>query len=155
MSACAEEREREYEIPGSLCGTAVQTEALEPLMPPGKEVSTQTSSGVEGLTRCRVSVDGRQVLSVGVDWQKEGRSPSDVASFLAGVEPGDKETEDGRYLYSDEGAVGEVVCPEPRRPGRKLFVTARADQDEAPGETAMKEFIAAYAQAVGKSDECS
>ncbi|GAA3631354.1 hypothetical protein ACG5V6_08290 [Streptomyces chitinivorans] len=154
-SACTEKEERGYDIPDSLCGTAVQAETLKPLMPPGKEVSMAPSSAVKGLKRCRVSVDGEPALSASIDWQEKGRSPSDVASFFAGVDPGDKTAGDGRYLYSEFGAVGEVVCPNPREPDRKLFVTALSREDEAPGEAAMKEFITAYAEAVGKSDECA
>ncbi|MTE18153.1 hypothetical protein F0L17_03205 [Streptomyces sp. TRM43335] len=155
LSACAEKEERGYEIPSSLCGTAIQAETLKPLMPPGKEMNTETSSLVEGVKRCRVFVDGDQVLSASIDWREEGQSLTDAASLVPGVDPGDKETDDGHYLYSAFGAIGEVACPNPRKPDRKLFVTALSREDEAPGEAAMKEFIAAYAETVAKSDECT
>ncbi|MFD1829258.1 hypothetical protein ACFSJS_06230 [Streptomyces desertarenae] len=153
-TACSTQ-ERNYEIPSALCGTAVSPDLLEPFLPPGKEISMRESSLMGGFKKCRVLVDGIQVLSAGIDWREKEQSLTGAAYAAIGVDPGDKESDDGRYLYSDTGAVGEVVCPNPRRPDRRLFVTALGRGDGETGEAAMGKFIAAYAEAVGKSGECT
>ncbi|MFD1829259.1 hypothetical protein ACFSJS_06235 [Streptomyces desertarenae] len=113
------------------------------------------SSGAEGMDRCLIRVDGKHALALNIEWWEEGTSLSKFASVFPGVDPGDKESEDGRYLYSDTGAVGKVTCPKPRKSGDDLFVAARTSEVGTPDEAAMKKLITAYAEAVGKSDECT
>lgn len=153
-TACSTQ-ERSYEIPSALCGTAVSPDLLEPLLPPGDKISITLSDRVEGIKRCLVNVDGKQVLAVGTEWWKKGTSLRKAALVIANVDSGDKETEDGRYLYSDTGAIGKVTCPKPRKTDGELLVTARVNEPGTPDEAAMKKLIAAYAEAVGKSDECA
>ncbi|WP_101256078.1 hypothetical protein [Streptomyces barkulensis] len=153
-TASCSAQEKNYEIPSSLCGTAVSPDLTEPLLPPGEEISTAVSDRADGMTRCLVYVDDTQVLTFNIEWWKKGTSPARFASVFPNVEPGDKETEDGRFIYSGTGAVGKVTCPEPRKPDDDLFVAARVDEPGKPDEAAMKKLIAAYAEAVGKSGEC-
>jgi hypothetical protein len=153
-TACTSQ-EKNYEIPSSMCGTAVSPDLTEPLLPPGDKISTALSDKADGMKRCLVYVDDEQVLTFNIEWWRKGTSLARYASVFPNVEPGDKETEDGRYLYSETGAIGKVVCPEPRKPDDDLFVAARVDEPGKPDEAAMKELIAAYAEAVGKSDECA
>ncbi|MGK5501186.1 hypothetical protein [Streptomyces sp. URMC 125] len=153
-TACSTQ-ERNYEIPSALCGTAVSPDLLEPLLPPGDKISTTLSDRTEGMKRCLVSVDGKQVLAVGTEWWKEGASLRRAALVIANVDSDDKETEDGRYLYSDSGAIGKVTCPKPRKTDGDLLATARVNEPGTSDEAAMKKLIAAYAEAVGKSDECT
>ncbi|MEE1939004.1 hypothetical protein V1L54_06170 [Streptomyces sp. TRM 70361] len=155
-AACSSEQEkRNYEIPSSLCGTAVPSGPLESLLPSGDQISASESSKAEGLDRCLIDVDGEPALDLSIEWWEDTDSLRDYASVFPGVEPGDKETEDGRYLYSDTGAVGEVTCKNPRVSDGKLFVAARVADSGSPDEAAMKKLIAAYAEAVAKSGECT
>ncbi|GAA2405828.1 hypothetical protein GCM10010420_37170 [Streptomyces glaucosporus] len=153
-TACSTQ-ERNYTIPEALCGTAISPDLLEPLLPPGDKLSTTLSDRVEGMKRCLVNVDGKQVLAVGTEWWEKGTSLRVAALTIANVDSDDKETEDGRYLYSENGAIGKVTCPKPRKPDDDLLVTARVHEPGTPDEAAMKKLIAAYAEAVGKSDECT
>ena len=154
MAACSAEK-KNYTIPDTLCGTAVPPDLLAPLLPPGDEISVSPTKGAEGLDRCLVHVDGKQALALNIEWREKGSSLVNFASVFPGVDPSDKESEDGRYLYSDTGAVGRVTCPKPRKTGDDLFVAVRTSEVGKPDEAAMKKLIAAYAEAVGTSDECT
>ncbi|CAL9370298.1 hypothetical protein [Streptomyces radiopugnans] len=153
-TACSSQ-ERNYEIPSALCGTAVSPDLTTPLLPPGDRISSTLSDRVEGVKRCLVDVDGQQVLALSTEWWKKGTSLGKAALVIPNVDPDDKETEDGRYLYSDTGAIGKVTCPNPRKDDGDLFVAARVNEPGRPDEAAMKKLIAAYAEAVGKSGECT
>ncbi|HZG06685.1 MAG TPA: hypothetical protein VE546_24495 [Streptomyces sp.] len=154
-TAACSPQERNYEIPSTMCGTAVSPDLLEPLLPPGDKISTTLSDRAEGMKRCLVNVDGEQVLAFNIEWREKGSSLFNFASVFPGVDPSDKESEDGRYLYSDTGAVGKVTCPKPRKTSGDLFVATRVANSGKPDEAAMRKLIAAYAEAVGTSDECT
>ncbi|MBN3929649.1 hypothetical protein IQ279_08350 [Streptomyces verrucosisporus] len=154
-TAACSVQERNYEIPSALCGTAVSPDLTTPLLPPGDTFSTTVSDRVEGVRRCLVSVDGEQVLALSTEWWKKGTSLRKAALVIPNVDPDDKETRDGRYLYSDTGAVGKVACSDPRKADGDLFVAVRVNGPGKPDEAAMKKLISAYAEAVGKSGECT
>ncbi|PJE95073.1 hypothetical protein CUT44_25835 [Streptomyces carminius] len=154
-AAACSAQERNYEIPSAMCGTAVSSGFLEPLLPPGEEISTTHSDRTEGMERCLVHVDDEQVLTFNIEWWREGTSLAKFASVVPNIDPGDKETEDGQYIYSDTGAVGKVACPRPRKTDGDLFVAVRVDEPGSPDEAAVQKLIAAYAEEVAKSDECT
>ncbi|WP_329024123.1 hypothetical protein [Streptomyces sp. NBC_00690] len=53
-----------YAAPDEVCGVAVDSGAVDPLLPEGKKLD-QTKSGSQAtLSQCRLSVDGKGVLSV-------------------------------------------------------------------------------------------
>ncbi|WP_410539370.1 hypothetical protein [Streptomyces sp. KL2] len=154
-TAACSAQEKNYETPSSMCGTAVSPKLTDPLLPAGDKISTAVSDRADGMTRCLVYVDDTQVLTFNIEWREKGSPLARFASVFPNVEPGDKKTEDGRYIYSGTGAVGKVACPKPRKPDDDLFVAARVDEPGRPDEAAMKKLIAAYAEAVGKSGECT
>ncbi|WP_157839929.1 hypothetical protein [Streptomyces megasporus] len=164
VSACSTPPEKEYATPDALCGTSVPADRLEPFLPAGKEVSTRPGAGgVDGIERCRLHVDGREVLSVTTEWWEKGTGVREAAASMAGLSGRDaiglngdeKVTEEPPHLYSRTGAITEVVCVKPRKPDQELFASVRISGGRTPGATEVKEFIAAYAEAVGKSDECA
>lgn len=84
----------------------------------------------------------------------EGKTPlAQVATDAIGVDPGDSETADHRYIYSKSGAVGLVNCPNQHQLKERLFVSVRVVQESATA-TQMKKLITAYSTSVAASDDC-
>ncbi|MFJ5938971.1 hypothetical protein [Streptomyces sp. NPDC093071] len=55
-------------MPAELCGVGVPASVLEPVLPPGKEISARpTDPQGTGIARCRLHVDGESVFSAGVE----------------------------------------------------------------------------------------
>ncbi|MEU4686288.1 hypothetical protein [Streptomyces xinghaiensis] len=156
VSACSDPI-REYATPDALCGVKVSPRALEPLMPPGAEVSSREKEG-SGARRCDVMVDGKTVLATAVEWYEGGSSLEYVAARTVGVEPGDKKTTDKRYLFSDTGAIGLVQCADPDKIDRDvdgdLFSSARISGQSAT-ESEFKAFIVNYTEALSDSEACN
>ncbi|MEV0779829.1 hypothetical protein [Streptomyces sp. NPDC050428] len=156
LSACTDsEPEREYKIPSALCGTPVSPTLLEPALPPGKEITISTKPLIT-RKRCIVSVDGNQVFSVITSWRSEGTTVTEVAAGQPFVKLDNVVTKDGRYAYSDRGAVGKVHCANPSMEFRKesqLFVQFLTNVKAKESET--KDLITGLAKAVAESDECT
>ncbi|MFJ7130759.1 hypothetical protein [Streptomyces sp. NPDC098101] len=145
---------REYAVPAELCGVGVPASVLEPVLPPGKEISAHpTDPEGTGIARCRLHVDGKSVFSASVErWEKDA-SARDVAGPAQSVGPGDARSEDGRFVYSAAGAVGRVDCRAADDAGRSVWATVRTTRDGTTGEQ-MKDLVTAYADAVGASGAC-
>ncbi|MFF8833532.1 hypothetical protein [Streptomyces sp. NPDC015131] len=144
--------EREYAVPGDLCGVRVPAKALEPVLPAGKEATLHPSAIGENK-RCRIHVDGKSVFSASIEpWEKDAKA-QDVARVTLSVEPSDTLSKDRRYIYSPTGAVGRVECPAPPDSKRSVWATVRVTHDDAT-EADMKNLIEAYAKAVAASGAC-
>lgn len=144
--------ELEYAVPSSLCGTKVTSTSLEPLLPPGKEISEEPTAAV-GVERCRLQVDGKTVFSSSVEKRAADVSAQDVAESAVGVEPTDSATGDGRFIYSKTGAVGRVECPASGQSDASWWVTARTTDTVAAKD--MLTFVKHYASAAAKTDACA
>lgn len=145
---------REYAVPSELCGVGVPASVLEPVLPPGKEISAHpTDPQGTGIARCRLHVDGESVFSAGVERWKKDASARDVAGPAQSVAPGDARSEDGRFVHSASGAVGRVDCRAADEAGRSVWATVRTTRGGTTGEQ-MKDLVTAYADAVGASGAC-
>jgi hypothetical protein len=142
---------REYAVPEQLCGTGVPGSALEPLLPPGKEIKARPTSAV-GAERCRLEVDGDTVFSSSVEQRGPDVTVREMAESAFGVGPGDTSADGGRFIYSRTGAVGLVECPGRASAERSVWVTVRTEQASEASDT--HRFIEAYADAVAGTDAC-
>ncbi|GGR45926.1 hypothetical protein GCM10010497_56650 [Streptomyces cinereoruber] len=146
---------REYAVPTDLCGIEVPASALEPVLPPGKEISAHpTDPKGTGIARCRLHVDGESVFSASIERWEEGASARDVAGPAQSVGPGDAQSEDARFVYSATGAVGRVDCRAADDAGGSVWATVRTTRDGTTAEQ-MKDLITAYADSAATSGECS
>lgn len=126
LSSACSAAEKSYATPGALCGKSISPKFLEPFMPPGKKVSVVSRHETEGIRRCRIYVDGKEVLSASSEWLSKESSLLEVAALPSNsVEPGDTVTKDGRYIYSKTGAIGKVTCLAPPTSGERVFVSIR------------------------------
>ncbi|MFI6873136.1 hypothetical protein ACIBL6_06840 [Streptomyces sp. NPDC050400] len=144
--------EREYAVPNNLCGAQVSKTSLEPILPPGKKISEQPTSGV-GVDRCRLQVDGEVVFSSSVETRAEDASAHDVAQSAIGVEPSDFATDNGRFIYAKTGAVGRVQCPPSPETEASLWVTARTTHPASAKD--MLALIKDYAKGTAETNACA
>lgn len=155
LGACSSPTQ-EYDIPTSLCGTKVSPDVLRPLLPAGENVSFRTIRGF-GARRCYVNVDGKEALAAAVELYEQGSSLDYVATSAIGVEPGDRETADKRYMYSSTGAIGRVKCVDPSKIDKdtdgELFTSIRIEGEPAT-ESQILALITDYTDAMADSAAC-
>ncbi|MFI5763097.1 hypothetical protein [Streptomyces sp. NPDC051563] len=58
---------RGYALPGDMCGVAVDSALLEPLLPPGDQLDQSTYASRPHAPRCELTVDKKTVLTVKAD----------------------------------------------------------------------------------------
>ncbi|MGW1601118.1 hypothetical protein [Streptomyces eurythermus] len=152
LASCSEdEPEREYSLPRTACGTAVDTQALAKFLPPGKKVSTEVTVASSKANRCAVSVDGKRVVYTAQEWWND----MSVLEFAKGLTL-DKvahQTEDGRFAYSGNQAFGKTEgCRNSR--GQVLYTAVQASGSKHSDVAAMKQLITKYTDAVQRSGVC-
>jgi hypothetical protein len=156
LSACSSPPTQEYEIPTSLCGTSVSPDVLKPLLPAGERVSFRATRST-GVRRCYVNVDGKEALAAAVEWYEQGSTLNYVAARTIGVEPGEKTTDDKRYLYSSTKAIGLVECVDPSKIDKDvdgdLFTSIRIEGGPAT-ESEILALITDYTDAMAGSAAC-
>lgn len=156
MASCSSgtsEDKREYAIPSSLCGTAVPSSALEPLLPAGKKISF-VKSGPSGFTRCRLVIDGRIAVSSIIEQWESGTTLRNVAYGTYGLASDSVKEEGSRYIISDSTAVGHASCSKLQKEGHEIFTMIRKDHGTVDA-TAMEKAITKFTDAVSTSKQCT
>ncbi|MEU7559906.1 hypothetical protein [Streptomyces eurythermus] len=152
LASCSEdEPEREYSLPRTACGTAIDAEALAKFLPPGKKVSTDVTVASAKATRCAVSVDGKRVVYTAQEWWND----MSVLQFAKGLtlDKVGHQTEDGRFAYSGNQAFGKTEdCHNSR--GQVLYTAVLATGSKHSDAAAMKQLITNYTEAVQRSGVC-
>ncbi|MFI9250401.1 hypothetical protein [Streptomyces sp. NPDC053069] len=69
---------RDYAVPGDLCGVAVDSQLVSPLLPDGKKLTQRSSDAGATSRRCRVSVDDNLVLYISSDLVSPDTDPLKV-----------------------------------------------------------------------------
>ncbi|MFJ6661987.1 hypothetical protein ACIQNG_37420 [Streptomyces sp. NPDC091377] len=148
-----EEAAREYATPRSLCGTPIDTKALEPFLPPGREISVTGSDG-SGIKSCKVVIEGALVIVTMQAWIAEGKS---TAYFAAGqtLDRPDRSLEGDRILYSGNQGFGKTRTCVDTKYGQELYASVQAEGSKHEDADAMKRIILAYIEEVERSDECT
>ncbi|PJE94174.1 hypothetical protein CUT44_28190 [Streptomyces carminius] len=62
LSACGEPES--YTVPGEICGRKIDPEIVRPLLPEGEKFEAEMEPIGDSLTRCLLSVDGRNELGI-------------------------------------------------------------------------------------------
>ncbi|MFJ6850324.1 hypothetical protein ACIQM3_07235 [Streptomyces sp. NPDC091271] len=146
---------KSYETPSSLCGKSIPSKLLDPFMPAGKSASVVSRHETEGIRRCRIYVDNKEVLSASSEWLRKDMSLRDAArSTFNNVDPDDKITKDGKYIYSKTGAIGAVVCETPPTSSERVFSSIRISGGK-PNAEALEGLIREYSEKLANSDHCS
>ncbi|MGW0418794.1 hypothetical protein [Streptomyces sp. NPDC003015] len=114
LSGCSSEQTVKYDLPKSLCGIPVTRSVIEPLFPPGKDL-TQTGGALadgQDQSSCSYLVDGNTVLSLSDQRYQEDLTARDV---LVKTVPGSQAKEvtvssSGRIATYRGHAVGVADC---------------------------------------------
>ncbi|GAB2937973.1 hypothetical protein [Streptomyces heilongjiangensis] len=147
-----EEPEREYAVPRTLCGTAVERNDLAEFLPAGKEISVTLHSGVD-WQRCNVVVDKTSVVNVTQSWLEKGRTTAYYARGQTLDDPTES-TQGGRFLYSGYEAFGKTKKCVDKKYGQELYTSVQAQGSKHRDAEAMKRLIIAYTNEVEKSAAC-
>lgn len=152
-SSSPSKEQQEYEVPKSLCGTAITASALKPLLPPGKTISSR-SSNTTGLKQCRLSVDGKLAISSSIERWEAGTSLMKVASGTYGMNTEGREMRGDRYVLSGKAAVGHASCAKPHNNAEEVFTTVRIEHESANKSNIFK-IIDSYTETVNTSSHCA
>ncbi|MFC9915155.1 hypothetical protein [Streptomyces sp. NPDC127197] len=145
---------KEYDIPKSLCGISVERDLISVFLPSGKEIDVQEKNPVPSRKRCQVNVDGKLVLIASQEWWPREKQISEVADAHPQLKSAEL-PEDGTYIYSSTGAMGQVKsCANQDHPEHTLYTAMQVYASDQAEDSAMKELIMAYTKAVENSDEC-
>lgn len=153
MGCGGEENEREYAIPRTLCGTAVDSDALAPFLPSGKKVTVRDKSS-PGSKVCQVIVDNKLIVTTSQMWLEEGRTTAYVAARQSFDTP-DHSAEAGRFRYSGYEAFGKTRGCVDTKYKQELYTIMRAEGSKHRDADAMKRLIISYTKEVEKSAGCT
>lgn len=159
-SGCSPEeaKEKAYTVPSELCGTPIPQRALEPLLPPGDELTTRKAQGMsDSYIRCSLNVDEKYIISSRIDWEDKGETIIEVAK--AHWEPRFTQSLQGvsNFEYSGLGGISAVKCANPELEHRKnmqLYVSVAVRDGKERAKEDIKTLLLAYQKSVGESTLC-
>jgi hypothetical protein len=110
LTSCSgDEGEKNYTIPNKLCGTAIDPQLLEPLLPAGDTFSAEPWE--PALPTCEISVDGERQGTVDVSSAGEPRDP--VTYVEAARDPDEVsawDVEDGGAVWFGDSLSGSMIA---------------------------------------------
>lgn len=154
LTGCNDGATREYSIPKSLCGVAVDPNLLEPFLPAGKQRAIKEGEPVaDAIVTCELSVDDAVVFSIEQERREPGASPRDIAVNQLNVRDL-SESPAEEYVYSDRVAVSVVHCESPQAVEEDLSVIIKVLKPGIANKSALGKFIASYSRAYKKQQPC-
>ncbi|MFE2045899.1 hypothetical protein ACFXAZ_34270 [Streptomyces sp. NPDC059477] len=154
LSGCTEsEGTRDYAVPNSACGTAIDADALSSFLPAGKKITTEETSRTSDSTKCAISVDGKLIIQIAQEWWNN----MSILDFSRGMtlDDPDQHSEDGLYSYSGYQAFSKVEgCRSSEHADQVLFAAIQAPGSDHRDSTAMQQLITEYTQEIEKSPAC-
>ncbi|MFC4507941.1 MULTISPECIES: hypothetical protein [Streptomyces] len=154
VTGCSDDGEkREYTVPDTLCGTAVDSEALAPFLPGGNKITVRDRS-YSGSRGCEVIVDDKLIVTTSQMWMEENRTTSFVAARQS-LDTLDKSAEDGRFVYSGNEAFGKTLDCVDTKYKQELYTVIQADGTKNRDAEAMKRLILSFTESVEESAECT
>ncbi|MFD6420356.1 hypothetical protein [Streptomyces sp. NPDC060198] len=156
LSACSDDEPaaKNYTVPTTLCGVAVDSAQVKTLLPGGDSLTSATSKPNGGTTRCDLSVDGKPALRLAQAWWGRLDTGATVAAAYSGTKGGET-TGDYRYVWTSKAGVGKTAsCTSPEHPEMRLFAIIQVLDSGAGDKTAMKSLINSYTETVNQSEDC-
>lgn len=153
ITGCGDdEQQRKYAIPGTLCGTVVDSDTLAPFLPSGNKVTVKDAS-YSGAKGCQVTVDNKLIFTTTQVWLEEGGTTAFVAARQSLDTPGHS-AESGRFRYSEYEAFGKTRDCVDTKHKQELYTIMQASGSKHRDAEAMKRLIISYTKKVEKSAEC-
>jgi hypothetical protein len=160
LAACSSgnsQEQREYAIPGNLCGTVVDRDELTAFLPSGKKLTTREKylDDKKLTERCEVLVDGQLVVQTSREWWPDKESTGWFANSKTRNDLGHQD-DDGRFLYSDYEAFGKTEDCRRTTDAYEyaMFTGIQAFGSEYRDADAMKRLIISFTDAVQQSSDC-
>lgn len=114
LPGCSAEQQVEYDLPQSLCGVPVSRSVVEPLFPPGKELTQNGDSLADGQdhSSCSYLVDRNTALSLSDQRYQEKLTARDVLMKAVPASQANEVTlvSSGRIAIYRGHAVGVTDC---------------------------------------------
>ncbi|MFF8101965.1 hypothetical protein ACF07S_19830 [Streptomyces sp. NPDC016640] len=154
LTGCsADEKNRNYTIPRSLCGIKVVSDELTAFLPPGEKIKVRKEIR-SWITTCKVVVDDTLILTTTHEWLPKGRTTTYFASGQT-LEDINFSAEGGRFRYSGNEGFGKTQkCVDEVR-GQELYAALQASGSKHMDSDAMKHLIISYTKEVEKSPDCT
>ncbi|MER6157632.1 hypothetical protein ABT147_19120 [Streptomyces sp. NPDC001868] len=154
LSACSNDGpEREYAIPATLCGTAIDSDDLAPFLPAGKDISVKGDSR-SGIKDCEVVIDNVLVVTTTQAWLEDGRTTAYFASGKT-LDTPTHSANGGRFQYSGREAFGKTRNCIDAKYRQELYTAVQAQGSKHTDADAMKRLIISYTSEVETSAECT
>ncbi|WP_166027846.1 hypothetical protein [Streptomyces chilikensis] len=153
-SGCSSGAERAYRTPDELCDTAVPADALEPFLPGGEKIMVKEEQPAADTSRCRVSVDGEQVLIASLEWRERRGGIFQLFGLHRGMKEGGPAKGDDDLMYTERGAVSRLKGCTPPADDQVLYASVDALAEEVGDAKAMRRLAAAYTEEAQQSDMC-
>ncbi|WP_327343278.1 hypothetical protein [Streptomyces europaeiscabiei] len=154
LSGCSgDEAKREYAIPRTLCGIAIDSDGLTPFLPAGKKITVKGKSG-GGINRCRVIVDDKIAATTTQAWLEDGRTTAYFATGQA-LDALDHSADGDRFRYSGNEAFGKTRNCVDTKYEQELYTAVQVSGSKHHDADAMKRLIISYTSQVEQSAECS
>ncbi|MGW0578414.1 hypothetical protein ACWD25_21150 [Streptomyces sp. NPDC002920] len=154
LSGCSSnDQKREYAVPSSLCGTAIDADALAPFLPAGQKITVREKP-YSGSKRCEVVVDNTLIVTTSQTWLKEGTTTANFAYGQTTSTP-KSSAEGGRFKYSGNEAFGKTQDCVDTQSKHELYTAIQADGSKHRDAEAMKRLVLAFTDAVERSAECT
>ncbi|MZD03529.1 hypothetical protein GTW43_00300 [Streptomyces sp. SID5785] len=134
---------RGYAVPGELCDVPVPVSVIEPLLPDGERLTTR-SGGTDGLRTCTLTVDGDLAVSAKTERWEHGTSVRKVMSATPGLGDAAAPARAGQAVATSSAGLRRVDCGSAPGDREEVFATVRAEN--APGESALRKAVTAYAR---------
>ncbi|WP_448317948.1 hypothetical protein [Streptomyces sp. CO7] len=154
LSGCSSEPERAYSTPGSLCGTKVPADALEPFLPAGEQAAVKEDRPSDGEARCSVRVDGEQVFVASLEWRERRGGIFQFFGLNRGMKDGGTTKGDDDLMYTERGAVSRLSGCTPPKEDQVLYASLEALADDVGDAKAMRRLASAYTEQARSSDLC-
>ncbi|MFJ9716345.1 hypothetical protein ACIRPQ_10450 [Streptomyces sp. NPDC101213] len=148
-----EEQNRDYAIPHTLCGTAVDSDDLALFLPAGQKITVKDRS-YPGSKGCQVIVDGVLIVTTVQMWIEEGKTTAFVAARQSFDTP-DRSADSGRFRYSGHEAFGKTRDCLDTKYRQELYAVIQASGSKYRDPEAMKRLIVSFTKEVEESDECT
>jgi hypothetical protein len=153
LTGCGgDEQQREYAIPSTLCGTAVDSDTLTPFLPTGHKITVKEKS-YSGAKGCQITVDNKLIFTTSQVWLEEGNRTAFVAARQS-LNRASHSAESGRFRYSEYEAFGKTRGCVDTKYKQELYTIMQASGSEPRDAEAMKRLIISYTNEVEKSAEC-
>jgi hypothetical protein len=154
LAGCGgDEKERDYAIPRTLCGTAVDRDALTPFLPSGHKITVRDKS-YPGAKGCQVIVDNKLIFTTNQQWLEEGATTAFIAARQS-LETLNHSAHSGRFRYSGYEAFGKTRGCIDVKHKQELYTIMQASGSIHRDAEAMKRLIISYTKEVEKSAECT